>query len=775
MEQDIQTTGEPQEMKLWQVDNDVSSNRDDAAEVTRLLNVHALQYSRQHEMIGIIELAELAALRLQYSRQHEMIGYIDFPNPKHETELKPEYMFVPDGTPDDLLAQPFYDDIVFLVYDINIYQALKTEGRAGTVLKESDDLWIKIHTLYQKDKEKYHDEIAKLHEIQDNLLSQAPSLIRENIDEYQRSLIEKHAGDPDFLVRLANSIKICAALVAGRSKAALLTLLDKKRGAMFFNVEHDVDNMTAEEKARFYPRLLETVNIYSYGRVNQKFLKANNFRYCGMQTYLSYIEEKDKAFYKALSQWIKETIQRATWSRVTAYHVRTWLEKHPKEEKSAKSEKKASSSGDDAKPPDEVEREVEQRISDLIMKPSSTALRAVKGSLGSGFDAERLKQRIEDVSHTDTLTELEDDVDFSILIEKREKGKRKSGTAVRLVNLEENFSTMKRRSPVALDYFDFITTKALDNAVAGGELIKEELVIPYDDFLTENGGLCQSKGELCKAIGRYGPILKGLLITGEYEPINPNNGKESLTEHDIVGPIRRITNRNGYVRILFEREFRWDIFFRYRYPYPPYFWKIPTRSRRILDRLLETARIAGSDHRNKRSAALRKEHIFTATINSAILNTDIPTPNETDHPRRKIIEPIIDAIKRIQNDEAQQNIKDKRHRLESIGIAPDEKDKDGKTRKTTEAELDAKLRKVGINPDDFRRLDIELDETARNARNINDFMKGHIILHVYGQFADDLLAQPEKRIKKIQANARKAERRKENVEYRLAKNAAKNQ
>ena len=410
---------------------------------------------------------------------------------------------------------------------------------------------------------------------------------------------------------------------------------------------------------------------------------------------------------------------------------------------------------DDAQPPDEAELEVEKRIRELNLKPSSTALRAVKSSLGSSLNANRLKHRIERTNHSAFLEELKSELDYSVLQGTRENGKEKNQTAVQLVNIEENFSTIKRKSPEAAGYFDFITTQAVQKIFADGKLLREDLILPYSAFLQENGGPCSSADALCKGIERYGPILRGLYLMGEYEPTNPKEDKKVLSEHDIVGPIRRITNRDGYVRILFEPEFNFGVFFKFRYPFPPYFWKLTLGTRSFLDRLLETTRMAGGEHGTRRASALHKDHIFTSTINSAIMYTNIPDPTETKHRRRDIIENVEKYINEIKYVEARQR------KQEAIrNLKPDENGEYNK------AELAAEMKK-------HRYLDVDFYNVTPDERDINKFLDGKVIVKYYGQFADDMLAQSKKQTKKIQKEERKAEKRKENVEYRLARNAAK--
>ena len=663
----------------------------------------------------------------QYNRARACLGFVSY---HQEAQTQADKFCAEAATQEDIFALPHYEDIVFLIRDGETAKKFRYEGRAAAAwerLKESYKVLCTLQDMVNVTDEKLN-EIRAVYKNADNDVLQA---MHDNIEDYQRSLIEKHASDPDFIVRLANSIKICAAVIAGQSTTVLHTMQGEHSGPKTFDKEHDISEMTPKEKEEFYTVLLSQVKLFTYSRINNRFLNENNRSFGGVQIYLSYLKDKDESLHKELRKWAERLFKRNTWPSVKSSNVRAWLSKHPKEAKTKPSSKKTSSSADDAKPHEDelanTAEKLEKRVRDFLMKPSSQPLRAMKGALGSGLNADRLKDRIEESSHTSALTKLEDNLDFSVLIETREKGKRKNGTAVAIDSFEKKFSTLQRRAPAALDYLDFFTSYALDNVIAGGELIKEEIVIPYDAFLTKNGGFCDTKGQVCKAIGRYGPILMGLMLAGEYKPVKKGDAKETLTEHDFIHPFRRITNRNGYVRVLLEPEFNWGLLFRYRYQVPPYFWNLqqPT-SRRILDRALETARIAGTEHRRERSETLVKKHTFKISLSSALRDTNIPTPEQTKHPRRDIIDPVVFAIRSITEQEALEKQK-------------------------------------------CLTLELVADKT-----NVNTFLQGYILLTVYGDFADRLLAQAERSIQRRKTNARKAEKRKENVEYRLAKDAAKN-
>ena len=135
--------------------------------------------------------------------------------------------------------------------------------------------------------------------------------------------------------------------------------------------------------------------------------------------------------------------------------------------------------------------------------------------------------------------------------------------------------------------------------------------------------------------------------------------------------------------------------------------------------------------------------------------TNIPDPTETKHRRRDIIENVEKYINEIKYVEARQR------KQEAIrNLKPDENGEYNK------AELAAEMKK-------HRYLDVDFYNVTPDERDINKFLDGKVIVKYYGQFADDMLAQSKKQTKKIQKEERKAEKRKENVEYRLARNAAK--
>lgn len=675
--------------------------------------------------------------QFQYNRARQSLGYVSY---HQEVKTKRETFWAQAVTDKDLLALPYYDDIVFLIRDGETAQKFRYEGKRAAAawerLKESYKVFCSLPALDSiKDADaraKAQAEQTALHEFYGDTHSMVLQAIHDDIEEYQRSLIAAHEADDDFLVRITNSIKMCAAILAGESKAILHTMMGNHSGPKMFDRGTDVDKMTSEEREDFYTVLFAQANLFTFAKVNNRFMYENNRSFGGMQVYLSYVEGKDEALYKELSQWKKRLLKNSTWSSVHSKDaIKEWRKRRTKEQETpkAKQKEKSSASADDAQPPEgELADKIEERVRNYLMKPSSQPLRAMKGTLGSGLDADRLKDRIEESSHTSMLTKLDDATIFGAVFETREKGKRKNGTAVVIDEMGKKFSTLQQQAPNALDYLDFFTTYAMDNVIAGGELIRDEIVIPYDDFLTKNGGFCNSKEILCKAIGRYGPILMSLMLAGEYKPIKKNGATERLTEHDFIHPFRRITNKDGFVRVLLEPEFNWGLLFRYRYQIPTYFWQLEKPlSRRILDRALETARIAGGEHRRERSEKLRKEHVFEISLSSALRDTNIPTPEQTGHPRRDIIEPVVDAVQNIMQQEQCESEK-------------------------------------------CLKIELVADDT-----NANTFLRGHLVLHVYGEFAERLLAQSKRSIERRKTNARKAEKRKENVEYRLAKNAAKNQ
>ena len=624
---------------------------------------------------------------------------------------------------EDVFDLPHYWDIIFLIREKETAHKFRLEGKRAAAawerLKESYKVFCSLPALDSiKDADaraKAQAEQTALHEFYGDTYSMVLQAIHDDIEEYQRSLIAAHEADDDFLVRLANSVKICAAIIAGQATTTLHTIQDKHSGPKTFSMEHDVKDMDAKEKQNFYSRLLSYVQCYTFSNLNRRFLRDNHRTFGGMQIYLSYIEDKDKSLYKELIDWKNKLFKNSSWPCVQLAHVRTWKKNHPKEAETETHGKEESPSKDDAQPPED---ELTEKALEFI-KSSSPPEDAAKKMLSAGFNIDRVKARTEKQSHGTVVETLDAEVAEAFgddgngigarIATYGAKHKRNNGTILIVDGrIFENVSTLRRQSPKIAKLFDYVVTKSIGRVIANGELFDELLYIPYSEFVRD--GVYQTENGARKAIDKYKNALTSLKMYGEYKQ-RRGKGYDKLTldgSDRLVVLFPSIGTENGALRVRFNPDAAWGLFTQYKYPAPEYFYTLPDNARIMLDTALATARKTSTSD-STRANKLKRDGILQISIRTLASSTTIPLAAETDHPDRKVIKPIIDALKDIKSAEERTG----RHRFS---------------------------------------LTLNSDADTKNAEEFED---GTVTLHLYGAFRQQMLLPAKEQEAQIKKDAQR--------------------
>ena len=591
------------------------------------------------------------------------LWYLNHANSYHIVQnpsrvIPPENIFVGSGSIDDLIGEghEWYDDIVFLMDSSETINKVRYTKECVAL---EEEIYRIINALRDDPlaTSEEPDAIQKFMKTPDfstlfKYYATMYKMVHANIEAYQKSLLQviEEREQERGIEALATSVKLCASIFAGLIRRISTVLQDEEAGPQRMNAGESVRKMTKQQKEKYYPRLMQELDMCKLKVIRHQFLNVNTFPFCGVQIYLDFLKNHNKNIYNDVKHWISDVLHPVSWPTYHKSHTLKWDRTHKKTDKE--------------KPlvnlPEAQLTKSEAREDIYSTSYMSQPLRTLYSTLDGGGNFERTTERMQKVNRKNKVITYDDEQEIGIAFETyNEDGTRKNSCIVTLPKDMADRHDVRRRLPRASRLMKFLMMLARKNIFVDGDIVKgaERLDVPYQTFLDWN--FLRDRAHIKRDLLKFVPILAGMKIwiasyrytrkkgDGGKTLVQMEAGRTGLSYRPFFTGID-IDSREGYFTVYFnsQADIPWKSITAYSIITPNYIHntEMSDRAAGILNAALENLRSRLTKD-TKLANQIRHTHKAYVKISSTMAASTFPSIKDTKgHLKGEIVTPYKDAV-----------------------------------------------------------------------------------------------------------------------------------